>query len=371
MIGLIIWASTDCRSLMGIFREIKQHLSCPVIIVVNDVPNADGLRQKTGFQHDEFNDISVIYINNDASKANEILESHEGYFHLFTVYQKAPLFRKLILKASKRGGRIGIISEAPCVMSSGIKGFIKKHFYLPFVVKLLIKDIVSISDFIINLSGDDAVSLLRIGWPSSKIIPWGYFSPPLLGSKCCKRVRTKDFHILVTGIMSWHRSPEVAMKALVLLKKWGINFRATFTQEGAKLKCLKKLADKYKLPVEFTGLLPIHELISLYETCSLYVASGRSEPWGMRLNDALQCGSPIAVCRGMGGVQMVDSFGCGFTFRVDDYVDLANKLRRTILENSYYLEIAQNAFDAASKISPRNKAKELIREVNARWSDWF
>ena len=366
MNGLVIWAQSDCRSMMGVYAALIKALNCPVVVALwfyrkteDQVTN----RNCIGLRDDEFSDIPRINVGEDWNAGKKILDEHPGFTHLFAVYQVSPNFRALILEAKKRGEKVFVISESPCNMMPGFKGWLKEHFYLKYLLPRKVKDVIRVSEKVFNLSGDSCAALQAIGWPAEKIVPFGYFSPPLPGSECVKRTTNKDFHILVTGIMQWHRAPDTVMRALVLLKKWGVPYRATFTQKGPLLKPLKQMAIENGLPVTFSGFLPMPELIKLYETCSVYVAAGRREPWGMRLNDALQCGAPIAVSRGMGGVQMVDDLGCGVSFGAEDYAELAHKLRRMIEDESFYLRCADNAWNASEKISSVCKAGDLRKNL--------
>jgi glycosyltransferase involved in cell wall biosynthesis len=134
---------------------------------------------------------------------------------------------------------------------------------------------------------------------------------------------------------------------------------------------VKKFAEDNHLPLKFVGFIPMEELIALYQSCSVYVAAGRSEPWGMRLNDALNCGAPLVVSRGMGGVKLVDDFYCGLTFAANDYVDLAHKLRRMALDQELYCRCATAAMKAVNEISPEKKAKELIAMIRGVCPDWI
>ena len=238
-------------------------------------------------------------------------------------------------------------------------------------MKRTVKSVIDASDFVINLSGDGSLALQRIGWRPYQIIPFGYFPPPVIGSKVVRRMQNGDFHVLVTGIMTWHRAPDTVIKALCLLKQWNVPYRATFTQNGPMLSYLKEVAQKNNLPVDFKGFVHIEELIKLYETCSVYVAAGRREPWGMRLNDALQCGAPLVVSRGMGGVQLVDEYGCGESFDADDYLDLACKLRRLIEDEGRYQLVSRNAVSAAEQIASESKTKALIKLISSRFEGWF
>ena len=366
MKGLIIWAQSNCRSMLGLYAQIKNIASCPVVIAVHkrtDERCAPNIRSAVGFSDSEFPDIELMPIGEDREKGLELINQHPGYDHLFAVYQGSENFRFLICEASRRGMNVSVISESPCNMSTGIKGWLKERFYLRYVLPRKVRKVVCSAKRIINLSGDSTAALRAIGWDADKIVPFGYYPPPIPGSRCVPRTPSGDFHILATGIMTWHRAPDVILRALELLKKWGVPFRATFTQEGPMLNELKRLAKAKNLPIEFSGFLPMTQLIKLYETCSVYVAAGRSEPWGMRLNDALQCGAPLLVSRGMGGVQLVDRYGCGLSFEKDDWVDLAHKLKLLICDASTYSTCANNAIAAAAEISVKNKAAELLNLI--------
>lgn len=366
MNGLVIWAQSDCRSMMGVYTALVRELKCSVVIALwffrrteDQVTN----RNCIGLRDDEFSEIPAVHVGEDRAAGIKILDEHPGYSHLFAVYQGSPNFREMLLEAKRRGERVMVISESPCNMTSGFKGWIKKHIYMRYLLPRKVSRVIDASDCIFNLSGDASLALRKIGWPAEKIVPFGYFPPPIPGARCVLRTTNRDFHILVSGVMQWHRAPDIVMKALVLLKRLGVSCRATFTQKGPLLDSLKRMAEENGVLVTFPGLLPMTDLIRLYETCSVYVAAGRHEPWGMRLNDALQCGAPLAVSRGMGGVQMVDEYGCGVSFDADDYVDLAYKLKRMIEDEPFYLNCARKAFSAAKAISPVEKAKLLVKNI--------
>ena len=111
------------------------------------------------------------------------------------------------------------------------------------------------------------------------------------------------------------------------------------------------------------------ELIRLYENCSVYVGAGKSEPWGMRLNDALNCGAPLVVSSGMGGVQLVERYKCGLSFKAGDSFGLARCLLQLYENVELYRECAHNAIVAKEKSSPFVKAQEMINIMNRYWSD--
>ena len=372
--GLVIWACSNCRSMMGLYDELQKLLGVKVVVALwNYKKNSCEItaRERLGFKSDEFSGLNMIPVGADWNRGVAVLNEHRGFRHLFAVYQAAPNFCKLMVEAHRRGERIGVISEAPCNSERGLRYFMKQYVYLPYVLKRKVQDVVRISDFILNLSGDHTAYLRLIGWEDKKIIPFGYFPPALPGSVSKERIFGGGLHILSTGIMEWRRGPDILLKALGLLKTWNVNYRATITQGGPMFAKLQKFAEARQLPVRFCGFLPMDELIRLYQECSVYVATGRREPWGMRLNDALNCGAPLIVSRGMGGVKLVDELGCGLSFEADDYVDLAHKLKKFADDESLYIRCARAASVAASKISPKKKVIEMLKSIRESSPDWI
>ena len=371
MKGLVIWAHSTCRSMIHLYDEIKNIGEFPVKIALWHHAGfaVENHRAITGFVANECQNLPLTPVGEDYQKGVAILDECRGWNHLFGLYQTSWTFRRLCIEASRRGEHVGIISEAPCNMETGLRR-IAKMVYMRMALPIKVKKVVHCADFIANMSGDCSKTLKWLGWADEKIIPFGYFPPPLEKSELILRQSNRPFRILYTGIMSRYRGADVLMRALVLLKMWGINFCATFTQRGPLLEDLKRMAVKYGLPVDFPGLVPLSELVRLYETCSVFVGPGPDEPWAMRLNDAVQCGAPIVVSSGTGAKQIVNRYACGCTFERNDHVDLANKLKRLASDEKYYQWCAHNAIEAAPEITPKKMARRLIEEVRSRVQGW-
>lgn len=365
MQGLIIWAYSNCRSTMALYRSVQRLAKCPVKIVLSKADKncvIPDIRKKVGFREDEFKDVDFICLNNDFSLGIRIMDESPNYTHLFCAYQSEPIYRKLIQEAKRRKERIFIAGEAPCNMSSGWRWWLKE-IYLRFVLRWKVRCVVNAAEKFICFSGDAFKLSALAGWSEKKVVPFGYFPPPIETSKCVKRTSNEPFVILTTGILSKYRGADVLVKALKLLKDRGVNYRAIITQEGELLPTLKKLTAKYNLPIEFPGFLPMDELINLYESCSVYVGSGKSEPWGMRLNDALNCGAPLVISRGMGGVKLVDDYKCGSYYSNNNAQDLADQLQRLAEDRDLFVAIADRAYNAKNKISPEYWARELLEVI--------
>lgn len=365
--GIVIWGHSNCRSVMGLYRELIRVSGLPAIIPLWRIPKDGDLfgavRQGTGFRGNEFQDLPIIAAGEDYGICRKILDEHKDWLQLFCDYQLSPTRRRLILDAKAMGCSVGVLNEAPCNMERGVRA-LAKLFFMRFVLPHKIGPQACAADFFVNFSGDDDKYLKWIGWTQDKIIHLGYFPPPIEGSRCVARTGCqRPFTVLATGILSKYRGADVLVKALKILKERGVPYRATITQDGELLSKLKRDVAKYGLTIEFPGFLPITELIKLYETCSVYVGAGRHEPWGMRLNDALNCGAPLIVSRGMGGVKLVDDFKCGLSFASGDAKSLADALERMATDGAYYATCAHQAILAAEEISPCAQAGRLWRAI--------
>lgn len=369
MKGLLVWAQSSCRSQMALYRELGRAFGIPVEVAVwfyrKDQSQIDN-RTALGFCDNEFQDMKILKVGEDFIKAKEILDEHRGWAHFCCNYQGSEVFRRVLLIAKQRGECVAIGSESPCNMFSGWKRIAKEVYFrtlLPYRLRKQIKE----ASFFVNYSGDDDKIAKVIGWPMDKIVPFGYFPPPLPGTRCIRRSGNKPFEILITGELSWHRGSDIAFRAFSLLSRKGIPYHATITQKGPLLALLQKEVVRLGLPVDFVGFLPMDDLHKAYESCSVYIGAGRHEPWGMRLNDALNCGAPLVVSRGMGGVKMVDEYGCGLAFENENAQDLADKLERLATDMELYERCAANAVLAAKECSPQRKAEWLAAEMNRRW----
>lgn len=362
MKGIVIWSQSNCRSTMALYREWLRLLDAPALITLwyyHKCADEKDIRERIGFSHDEFSDLPMMPVGEDLSKGLSVIESHVGWHHVFCVWQRSPVYRRLALEAKRRGCPVAVMCESPCNMSSGWRRPVKSA-YLRLALPALARKVVNAADVFVNCSGDDPSAALRLGWEADKIIPFGYFSPPIPNSRCVPRESPDRFHVLATGVLSRYRGADVLVEALRLLKSRGVPCRATVTQGGELLPSLREKSSRFGLPIEFSGFVEMPDLIRLYETCSVFVGAGRSEPWGMRLNDALQCGAPLVVSRGMGGVQLIDRYRCGLDFPAGDAGRLADALEQLSTDRALYRQVSENAVVAAEKTSPAEKAKELI-----------
>ena len=102
------------------------------------------------------------------------------------------------------------------------------------------------------------------------------------------------------------------------------------------------------------------EMARLYRECDVFVACGLCEPWGIRVNDAIHAGAPVAVSRGMGAAWLVDQFGCGCTFKPGDAAELADILERMSADRDFLARLRSGARAAGAAWTPEKRARVFI-----------
>lgn len=370
MQGLIVWPNSYCRSTLAFYRSLAEAWGVPLELYLFNRDFEE--RRRVGFSDQEFSDLTLHYLST-LDEGRAVVDAHPGWHHLFGVYQVPGPLQTVLLYAHAAGCRVAIASEAPCNMHP-YPSRLLKQLYLRFLLPRRVRPYVEASDFVINYSGDDLRPMLRNGWRAAQVIPCGYYSPPLVGSRLVPRTEEhwQRFTILSTGLPQWHRSPMLLIRALHLLRQRRVRFRCLITQSGDATSQLQRAVSRWGLTdaVQFLGFVPLPQLIELYETCSLFVATGDHEPWGMRLNDALQCGAPLVVNRGMGGRKLVDDYHCGLTFAQGSASSLADALQQLITDRELYLRCAAQAVTAAARIAPQPMAACIAHEVSHRFPSW-
>lgn len=341
---LVIWAHSECRSTMSLYREVKRQAGVPVTIALwkhGDGDEVRQLREATGQRTDEYDDLGLVPVGEDMVRGQDLLAMHcgEGAVHVFCVYQNSAIWRQLILLAKKLGLHVVVYAEAPCEMCLGFKALLKRIYYR-FVLPFKVRDVARAADLFISQSGRMGMDrLMRLGWERERIVPFGYASDCLVNHvEQVEHVESGVLRVLHTGIETNYRDVETLLKAVKILKKKGVPVEVVRTHGG----------------------VPLYELERLCKWADVFVACGRCEPWGMRVNDAIHTGLPVIVSDGMGVEWMVDKFGCGSVYKKGNARELADILERFSKDADFRNRLVAGVSTAHEAWQPENRAKEFL-----------
>ena len=346
---IVIWAHSECRSTMSLYREVRRLSPVPVKIVLWKHGAGDDVRSRReacGQPPGEYADLEAEGVGDDMEKGLAVIRAHggAGAVHVFCVYQNSQTWRKLLLEAKRSGARVVVYAEAPCEMCTGAKAFLKRLYYR-FVLPRKLRETCRAADLLLSQSGRSGMKrLVRLGWEREKIVPFGYASPAGPDGFKARDFQGGVLRILHTGAETPHRDIGTLEKAIGVLGRRGV--RVEFRHTGGKASP--------------------KELAELNGWADVFVACGVSEPWGMRVNDAVHAGIPVVVSRGMGAEWLVEKNGCGCTFEPRASDELADILERFARDARFRDRLASGVAAAHEEWLPENKAKEFLELISLR-----
>lgn len=345
---LVIWAHSECRSTMSLYREVKRQAGVPVTIALWKYGESDDVRlsrEKTGQCAGEYSDLNLMPVGEDLGNGRALLAAHSGAgaVHVFCVYQVSPVWRQLIKEAKASGARVVVYGEAPCEMCVGVKAWLKRLYYR-FVLPHKIGWVAKYVDIFLCQSGELGIDrLLRMGWRKEQVVPFGYASDcgrEVAVDRCSGRMEGA-LHILHTGIETKYRDVATLRRAVDVLRGKGIS---------VDLACTR-------------GKTSDEEMARLYGWADVFVACGLCEPWGMRVNDAIHAGLPVVVSDGMGAKMIVEQCGCGSVYKAGDAKALADALLRFAKDRAFADGCCAGVAKAHEAWSPATKAKEFLEKL--------
>lgn len=138
--------------------------------------------------------------------------------------------------------------------------------------------------------------------------------------------------VLFVGKLSDVKRPQDMVEALALLRKQGMPVQGMFAGEGVLGSALKALAVKQGVPVLFLGFRNQSQMPQVYRMADVLALPSSSETWGLAVNEALACGTPVVVSDAVGCVpDLVQPEKTGAAYAVGNVEAMAGALAHTLL----------------------------------------
>jgi glycosyltransferase involved in cell wall biosynthesis len=174
--------------------------------------------------------------------------------------------------------------------------------------------IVTISDFLRN----ELVNRYGISKDKIERIYWGIDS-----DKFSEGQEDQGYMLFVGRHVNYKN-----IRTLIELSK-ELNFPLICAGGGKERENLEKYARELNAPVEFKGVIPLNELVSLYQNCSFYVTASKWEGFGLPPLEANSCGKPSIVPNNTAHVEMTVDQKTGFIYSdLDQLIEYGQVLVR-------------------------------------------
>lgn len=360
--NIVFWWNIPCAGMINVLKSYCEYIDNSTIVVTGTLSK---FRKSMGW-YDKGNLFSShIVLNDDEWErgSRKIIEQYKDRFHVFNGITHPSRMMSLIKFAINKGVKFCNMCEAYSNLSFGVKGLIK-NIYLNYYLPLLVRSIARYSSGVLCLSGcapDKLRQFERLGFARNTIFPFGYYTEE---DSTYQYHSAKDgkVHILCPGLLEKYKGVDILIKALHLVaQKGGDNYVCHITGKGSQEAYLKSLVSKYGLGgnVIFEGVLASDKYSELLSHIDMLVAPGRVEPWGIRINEAIQRGNVVIVSDRLGASELILASKGGAVFRSGDICDLANKIEYYMQDVDRISQAKGNNLKYKSNISCLHQANVL------------
>ncbi|MEN9599547.1 MAG: hypothetical protein RL596_1866 [Bacteroidota bacterium] len=249
-----------------------------------------------------------------------------GHFH--------PVFRKAILLAKLFGKRLVLTSDASSLQGiSGSDGW--KLKVKPFLFRFLYN---SIADALFVPSSASENYFKKIGIKAHQIVLTPYTvneqfllnrlqNSNLVKLRGLLGLRSNEVVFLFCGKLIPRKKAEDLLKAFALLAD--SSARMIIIGDGPEKNALETLSKNLEISnqVIFTGLVAYHELPAYYAIASVLIVPAEHEPYGLPVNEAMICGTPVIASNTVGAAgDLIEDGLTGYTYSVGDIESLSQKM---------------------------------------------
>jgi len=144
-------------------------------------------------------------------------------------------------------------------------------------------------------------------------------------------IEPKQKAILFVGKLIDVKRPLDVIEALKILRGRGVNACCVIAGDGPLREQMEANANMWGVPVVSLGFRNQSELPEIYVAADVMALSSGSETWGLVVNEALACGTPVVVSDAVGcAPDLVVEGKTGLVYPLGDAVALAVALQRVL-----------------------------------------
>lgn len=357
--AFVFYWEIPCTGIMGVFENFIRMYSLDSIVVTNPLSFQ---RKNMGWKDNGSLFPQHVIVNNWEDNIDYFLEKYPNRVHIFNGITRGGKLLPFYEKVLKSNVKFCIMAEAYCNLYDGYKFYIKQ-FYLKYLLPYRIKKVAQAVALIFCLSGKkkkDLHSFERLGFDTYKIIPYGYWTN--ISQMRLEKTNNEKVEIICPGMLCKYKGVDLLLKAVKHLKKEGVtSFLIHITGCGPEKYDLQKYIEKHDLSalVKMEGVLNEEDFDTLMSRMDMLVAPGRIEPWGIRINEAIQRGLVVVVSDGLGASDLVEDSGGGSVFKSGNIKELTQILKKYIVNRNEMHLAMHNNLDYRKNISCESQATVL------------
>jgi glycosyltransferase involved in cell wall biosynthesis len=178
-----------------------------------------------------------------------------------------------------------------------------------------------------------------------------------------KKIPSPLVRFTFIGHLGKHKGVHLIIEALNHLKKYKKKIFLNVTGTGEELNNLQHQVEKYKLTniVKFWGKVDHSQIENAYkETDILILPSRWPENQPVSITEAMACSTPI-IGTDIGGIpELVKNNKNGYTFQINNSLDLSHKMEQFILNKSKVKSFGYRGYEIIKNNSYHSQVKKIV-----------
>lgn len=366
-----VWWCFPCKAIAGVFRELANFADVDVDVFL--LHGMSENRARLGWHFPDYGKAQVRRFPEGRNHRKSFVTNVDisNYdIHLLNSIYKFEVFNILADRLIKEKIPFGVMTEASFNGFSGIKKYLKK-IYTRFLLPVRTRRRASKSSFVMCLSGSSKYatrSLIAQGFLQKNIFPFAYFLEEI-STREPRNSALQSLRMLCTGYLTPNKGQHILIDALAGVFQ-AIDSRKVdlvITGFGPSETRLRKLVAENRIEdrVTFAGPVSNDELIKLYNWADILVAPGIEEPWGIRINEAIQMGLAVITSDRIGASELVRHAKAGKLFESGNSEALQDAIMEIIQNPLVVSEWQRNALAYRHRIHPLSAAQYLLSIILA------
>lgn len=175
------------------------------------------------------------------------------------------------------------------------------------------------------------------------------------------KMKKDTLNLLSIGQPIYRKGFDILIKAIGIL-----DFDLTLDIIGGNPSLeVKELIDENNERIYFHDFMSKEELKTYFQTADLFILPSREEIWGLVINEAISFNLPIITSDNcVSGKEFCSQANVGLIFDNENYVDLAEKIKKLCLNDDLRYNLSNNCQYINKKYTIENMVKEHMIFIN-------
>lgn len=310
-------------------------------------------RRSAGWRAPDMGSAEVIVAPNEL-KIKDIVNNNRCATHIFTGIKAFPMVYRAFRLAVRCECHIMVQMEP--YENSGWKSIFRslRYKWLKYKYEKHICAILATGS-----SGYRCYS--KIGFPSSKVFEWGYFTKKQVLA-CTSQRKNDIFNILFVGRLDNNKQVVSLIREVINIKRYDVSL--TIIGAGPLAQEIKAWVEQLE-NVHYVGSVPNDDIPTYMNQSDLLVLPSLYDGWGAVVNEALTCGTRVLCSSACGASCLLDGTDRGSVFSWEQTGSLQQHLVRWVSLGPISSENREKlAAWANHHISAKSAANYLISIVH-------